>query len=165
MIQPRKNRISWPDCHMKHALVEAERSPDPNTQVGACIINKENKILSVGYNSVPKGIDVDAIPWERSDPDQEKTKYPYILHAEENAIFNAENIKGLKDSIIYVTLAPCNNCAKAIIQVGIKKVIYLENPYEKEWWSKVAFWLLKEAGVEIIKHKWNIKNLSGPDFA
>ena len=106
------------------AMLSARRSKDPNTQVGACIVNNNNKIMSVGYNGFPRGCSDDCFPWERSG-DEYETKYPYVCHAELNAILNngGSSLEGCK---IYVALFPCNECAKAIIQAGIKRVVYGE---------------------------------------
>lgn len=106
------------------ALLSAKRSKDPNTQVGACIVTPENKIVGIGYNGFPTKCDESQLPWERTAASILDTKYPYVIHAELNAILNS-NIKELKDCRLYVTLHPCNECAKIIIQSGINEVIYL----------------------------------------
>ena len=123
----RKNYLSWDEYFMGIALLSAQRSKDSGTQVGACIVNDDNKILSVGYNGMPTGCNDDDMPWEREGEPLE-TKYYYVCHAELNAILNNDSCL-LKDSRIYVTLFPCNECAKAIIQSGIKEVIYLSDKY------------------------------------
>ena len=123
----RKNYLSWDEYFMGIALLSAQRSKDSGTQVGACIVNDDNKILSVGYNGMPTGCNDDDMPWEREGEPLE-TKYYYVCHAELNAILNNDS-GSLKDSRIYVTLFPCNECAKAIIQSGIKEVIYLSDKY------------------------------------
>lgn len=123
----RKDYISWDEYFMGIALLSAERSKDPNTQVGACIVSDDNKILSVGYNGAPIGFDDDIdMKWERVGEPLE-TKYLYVCHAELNAILNSNC--DLRGSKIYVALFPCNECAKAIIQSGIKEVIYREDKY------------------------------------
>lgn len=109
------------------ALLSAQRSKDPNTQVGACIVNPEKKIVATGYNGFPIGCSDDDLPWNR-DGDFIATKYPYVCHAELNAILNS-NQQNLKDCTIYVGLFPCNECAKAIIQAQIKEVVYLNDKY------------------------------------
>lgn len=119
--------ISWEEYFMGIAMLSAKRSKDPGTQVGACIVNDENKILSMGYNGMPIGCDDSKMPWEREGEFLE-TKYPYVCHAELNAILN-NSIRSLKGATLYTTLFPCNECAKAIIQSGIKKVIYLNDKY------------------------------------
>ena len=119
-MSKRTDYISWDEYFMGIAVLSAKRSKDPNTQVGACIVNKSNKIMSVGYNGFPVGCDDDVFPWERTG-DELETKYAYVCHAELNAILNnrGANLEGCR---IYVTLFPCNECAKAIIQSGIKRL-------------------------------------------
>ena len=122
----RKDYISWDEYFMGIALLSAKRSKDPNTQVGACIVSKDNRILSMGYNGAPRGLDDDLMNWSREGEFLE-TKYAYVCHGELNAILNYRgNLEGAK---IYVGLFPCNECAKAIIQSGIKEVIYKEDKY------------------------------------
>lgn len=123
----RQGYISWDEYFMGIAVLSSMRSKDPNTQVGACIVNQNNKIMSVGYNGLPIGCSDDTFPWERTG-ETLKTKYPYVCHAELNAILNnaGGDLTGCK---IYVALFPCNECAKAIIQCGIKEVIYLSDKY------------------------------------
>lgn len=123
----REGYISWDEYFMGIAILSANRSKDPNTQVGACIVNSKNKIMSVGYNGLPAGCNDDDFPWDR-DGEEYNTKYPYVCHAELNAILNngGSSLEGCK---IYVALFPCNECAKAIIQCGIKEVIYISDKY------------------------------------
>ena len=121
----REGYISWDEFFMGAAMLCAKRSKDPNTQVGACIVNSENRIVSVGYNGFPAGCDDDIFPWERSGDDRYNTKYLYVCHAELNAILNARGTN-LTGNRLYVALFPCNECAKAIIQSGITEVIYLQ---------------------------------------
>lgn len=147
----RKNYINWDEYFMGIALLSAERSKDPNSQVGACIVNQDNKILSIGYNGFPVGCSDDEIPWEREGEFME-TKYPYVCHAELNAILNYPGIS-LKGSKIYVALFPCNECAKAIIQAGIKEVIYLNNKYENTDSIKVSKKLFEMSGVKYRQYK------------
>ena len=127
MSNQRKDYISWDTYFMGVAKLSAMRSKDPSTQVGACIVSKDNKILSVGYNGAPKGFEDDEMPWDR-EGEFLNTKYAYVCHAELNAILNSHGAN-LEDSKIYVDLFPCNECAKAIIQAGIKEVIYLSDKY------------------------------------
>ena len=123
----RKDYISWDEYFMGIAMLTAMRSKDPNSQVGACIVTPENKILSLGYNGMPIGCSDDDMPWER-EGEALDTKYMYVCHAELNAILN--NAHGnLRGSRVYVTLFPCNECAKAIIQSGIQEIIYAEDKY------------------------------------
>lgn len=123
----RKDYITWHQYFMGIAQLSAMRSKDPNTQVGACIVNENNIILSTGYNGMPKGCSDDDLPWEREGCFKE-TKYAYVCHAELNAILNSDG-RSLAHSTLYVTCFPCNECAKAIIQAGIKKIYYLEDKY------------------------------------
>lgn len=124
----RQDYIAWDQYFMGIALLSANRSKDPNTRVGACIVSRENKILSVGYNGMPTGCNDDLMPWEREGKELE-TKYPYVCHAELNAILNygGGSLNGAK---LYVSLFPCNECAKAIIQSGIREIIYIEDKYK-----------------------------------
>jgi dCMP deaminase len=125
-MMKRKNYISWDDYFMGIVQLSAMRSKDPSTQVGACIVNNEKKIIGIGYNGFPIGCSDDILPWGKGDDNELVTKYPYVCHAEMNAIMNKNN-QSLKDCIIYVSLFPCNECAKLIIQSGIKKIIYLSD--------------------------------------
>ena len=125
MVTKREDYISWDEYFMGVAILAAKRSKDPNTQVGACIVDKNNVILTTGYNGFPKGCSDDEFPWDREG---EITKYPFVVHAELNAILNASG-KDLSGSRIYVALFPCNECAKAIIQSGISEVIYADDKY------------------------------------
>lgn len=122
----RENYISWDDYFMGVALLSAKRSKDPKTQVGACIINADKRIVGIGYNGFPRGVEDDQFPW-KSDGEWLDNKYPYVVHAEPNAILNST--VSLKGATLYVTLFPCNECAKLIIQSGIKELVYLEDKY------------------------------------
>ena len=124
----RKDYLSWDEYFMGLALLSAERSKDPSTQVGACIVNDDLKIVSVGYNGAPRGYDDDKdMIWDR-EGDFLNTKYAYVCHSELNAILNSDvPVKGCK---LYVTLFPCNECAKVIIQSGIKEIVYLSDKYD-----------------------------------
>ena len=126
----RNDYISWDEYFMGVAALSGMRSKDPSTQVGACIVSKNNKILSMGYNGFPNGCDDDVFPWERTGEENE-TKYPFVTHSELNAILNYRG-GSLEGAKIYVTLFPCNECAKAIIQAGIKTVV-LPKENEKDW--------------------------------
>ena len=123
----RKDYISWDQYFMGIALLFAQRSKDDHTQVGACLVNDHNKILSVGYNGMPIGCNDDDMPWEREGEPLD-TKYFYVCHAELNAILNYGG-GSLDGARVYVTLFPCNECAKAIIQSGMKEVIYMQDKY------------------------------------
>ncbi len=147
----RNNYINWDEYFMGIALLSAERSKDPNSQVGACIVSEDNKILSIGYNGFPRGCSDDEIPWER-EGEFANTKYPYVCHGELNAILNYTGTT-LKNSRIYVALFPCNECAKAIIQSGIKEVIYKEDKYADTDSIKISKKMLKLGGVKIRKYE------------
>ena len=147
MSSKRQDYISWDEYFMGVAVLSSMRSKDPNTQVGACIVSPEKKIIGVGYNGFPIGCSDDELPWER-EGDWIETKYPYVCHAELNAILNS-SLPSLKGATLYVALFPCNECAKAIIQVGIKKVIYLSNKYKDTDATKASVKMLEAAGVEL----------------
>ena len=140
----RTDYISWDEYFMGVAKLAARRSKDPSTQVGACIVSPENIIISTGYNGMPKGCSDDEFPWERSGAE---TKYPYVVHAELNAILNA-NGRDLRDSRVYVALFPCNECAKAIIQSGVKEVVYLSDKYAGTPENVASKRMLDAAGVK-----------------
>ncbi len=143
----RQDYLTWDEYFMGIALLSAGRSKDNNTQVGACIVSDENKVLSVGYNGMPTGCNDDDMPWER-EGDPLATKYPFVCHAELNAILN--RITGsLKGSRIYVSLFPCNECAKAIIQSGIKEVVYMEDKYADTDGVKASKMMFEMSGVKI----------------
>ena len=151
MNSKRQDYITWDDYFMGVALLAAERSKDPNTQVGACIVDEQNRILSTGYNGFPLGCSDDEFPWEREGAETE-TKYPYVVHAELNAILNSRG-KSLIGSKLYVALFPCNECAKAIIQSGISEVIYLSDKYKDTPLTKASRRMLETAGVKLTKSK------------
>ena len=139
----RADYINWDEYFMGVAMLAARRSKDPSTQVGACIVSQDNIIISTGYNGMPKGCSDDEFPWEREG---EETKYPYVVHAELNAILNS-NGRNLRGSRIYVALFPCNECAKAIIQSGIKEIIYLSDKYAHTPTTIASKRMLDAAGV------------------
>lgn len=128
MKTKRTDYISWEEYFMAIAQLSAHRSKDPSTQVGACIVNKNNRIIGIGYNGFPTGCSDDQLPWDR-EGDFLNTKYPYVCHAEMNAITNSSNKPELEGASLYVSLFPCNECAKLIVQVGIKEVVYLSDKY------------------------------------
>ena len=134
----RKDYITWDEYFMGIAQLAAERSKDPNTQVGACIVNDEHKIVSVGYNGMPRGVKDADMPWAREGNFLD-TKYPFVCHAELNAVLNS-NAADLSGCTLYVTLFPCNECAKAIIQSGIKRVVYHSNKYAGSDSVKAIVW-------------------------
>ena len=124
----RTDYISWDQYFMGIAMLSAQRSKDPNTQVGACIVGEDNRILSVGYNGMPQGCEDDDMPWGR-DGSALDSKYMFVCHAELNATLNYRGTDSMKGASCYVTLFPCNECAKAIIQSGITEVVYREDKY------------------------------------
>jgi dCMP deaminase len=140
------------------ALLSAMRSKDPSTQVGACIVNNKNKIVGAGYNGLPMGCDDDEFPWEKQGGFLD-TKYPYICHAELNAILNNIGMD-LKDCKIYTALFPCNECTKAIIQSGIREVIYLSDKYEGNDIFKASKIMLDKAAVKYRKVSTKLVNLT-----
>ena len=151
MIAKRQDYISWDEYFMGIAALSALRSKDPNSQVGACIVSKDNKILSMGYNGFPLGCSDEEFPWAR-EGNQIDTKYPYVVHSELNAILNYRG-GSLQGTKLYITLFPWNECAKAIIQAGIKTVIYDSDKYDGTPMNIVSKQLLSAAGVEVIKYK------------
>ena len=153
----RKDYISWDEYFMGIALLSAQRSKDPRTQVGACIVNQRNKIVGVGYNGLPVGCSDDSFPWE-CEGDFLGTKYPFVCHAELNAILNNIGID-LEGCRIYTALFPCNECAKAIIQSGIKEVVYLSDKYHDTDNTKASRLMLETAGITMRKLSHNISNL------
>jgi dCMP deaminase len=150
-MKKRKDYISWDEYFMGIALLSAQRSKDPNTQVGACIVSEDNKILSIGYNGTPTGFSDDKLDWSR-EGEFLNTKYPYICHAELNAILNYSGTS-LKGATIYADLFPCNECAKAIIQAGIKRVIYWSDKYADVDAFKASRRMLEECGIELVQYK------------
>ena len=152
----RKDYISWDEYFMGVAKLAARRSKDPSTQVGACVVSPENIIISTGYNGMPHGCSDDEFPWGREG---EETKYPYVVHAELNAILNA-NGRDLRGSRVYVALFPCNECAKAIIQSGVKEVIYLSDKYAKTPGTQASKRMLAAAGVKCTQLKAATKTIT-----
>ncbi|XP_022595740.1 deoxycytidylate deaminase-like [Seriola dumerili] len=142
----REDYLQCEDYFMAVAGLSAQRSKDPSTQVGACIVNQENKIVGIGYNGMPNGCD-GKLPWARVADDRLETKYPYVCHAELNAIMN-KNSADVKGCTMYVALFPCNECAKLIIQAGFKEVVYLSDKYHDKPEMKASRKLLSLAGVK-----------------
>lgn len=133
---------------MSIALLSAKRSKDPSTQVGACIVNVENKIVAIGYNGMPTGCSDNELPWNKTAENPLDTKYPYVCHAEMNAIMN-KNSADVKNCTMFVTLFPCNECAKLIIQAGVKKVVFLKD-------SNVKY----QTSFEATKRMFNLAGIS-----
>ncbi|MGN1300987.1 MAG: deoxycytidylate deaminase [Clostridia bacterium] len=147
----REKYINWDEYFMGIAMLSGERSKDPSSQVGACIVSQDNKILSMGYNGFPIGCSDDKVSWER-EGDFADTKYPYVCHAELNAILNYTGTS-LRGSRVYVTLFPCNECAKAIIQSGIKEIIYMSDKYADTDSTKVSKKMFDMCNVKYIQYK------------
>ena len=154
----RTDYINWDEYFMGIAMLAARRSKDPNTQVGACIVSDDNIIISTGYNGMPKGCSDDEFPWDRKGENDAATKYPYVVHAELNAILNASG-RDLRGSRIYVALFPCNECAKAIIQSGIKEVMYLSDKDHYTMMNLVSKRMLDAAGVKYTRMRTDLKEL------
>lgn len=144
-LMKNSNYISWDTYFMGVAELSALRSKDPNTQVGACIVNTKNRIIGIGYNGFPYGCEDDTYPWTREGNFLD-TKYPYVVHAEPNAILNSTT--SLEGATMYVTLFPCHECAKLIIQSGIKQIVYASNKYEGTESNIASQNMLKSAGVK-----------------
>ena len=151
MSDKRIDYIGWDDYFMGVSLLAADRSKDPSTQVGACIVSDDNRILSTGYNGFPMGCSDDEFPWNR-DEKLGETKYNFVVHAELNAILNAGG-KSLVGSRIFVSLFPCHECAKAIIQSGVKEVVYLSDKYNGTVSDNASKRMLQSAGVKLTKMK------------
>ena len=147
MSSKRKDYISWDEYFMGVAILSGMRSKDPNSQVGCCIVSQDNKILSMGYNGFPTGCSDDTFPWEREGEPLD-TKYLYVAHSELNAILNYSG-GSLAGAKLYVSLFPCNECAKAIIQSGITEVIYLSNKYKDTPETRASKRMLEAAGVKL----------------
>lgn len=153
------DNISWDEYFMSIAILSSMRSKDPHTKVGACIVSEEHKVLSLGYNGMPIGVPDDEIPWNGFDKAEKEidTKYPYVCHAELNAILNSNH--NLKGSIVYVTLFPCNECTKAIIQSGIKEIVYLSDKYHDTDDEIAARRMLDYANVKYHQYQGRIPKI------
>ncbi len=154
----RSGYLNWDEYFMGVAMLSAGRSKDPGTQVGACIVSKTNRIMSVGYNGMPSGCSDDSYPWDR-DGDALNTKYLYVCHAELNAILNFRG-GTLEGCRIYTTLFPCNECAKALIQSGISEIIYMEDKYSSTDSVIASKMMMKSAGVTFRKYEMGNKNIT-----
>lgn len=141
--------ISWDEYFMGVALLSAKRSKDPSTQVGACVVNEDKRIIGIGYNGFPTGCKDEDFPWGKTDENLLNTKYPYVVHAEPNAILNCTS--SMKNATLYVTLFPCNECAKLIIQSGIKHIIYMSDKYRSTESDIASRKMLDAAGVTYSK--------------
>lgn len=157
MSGKRGNALSWDEYFMGVAHLSGMRSKDPNTQVGACIVSNDNKILSMGYNGFPNGCSDDDFPWER-DGNEYDTKYFYVTHSELNAILNYRG-GSLEGTKLYVSLFPCNECAKAIIQAGIKTVVYDSDKYDSTPANRASKRMFDAAGVTYIPYSRSGKQI------
>lgn len=154
----RQNYISWDEYFMGIAQLSALRSKDPSTQVGACIVDANNKVVSIGYNGMPHGIDDKNAPWGHGEGLE--SKYLYVCHAEFNAILNTRDGSHLNGCRVYVTLFPCNECAKAIVQVGIKEVVYLEEKESNDVIYEASRKILTMAGVKLTKYQGKVVKIN-----
>jgi dCMP deaminase len=150
----RENYISWDECFIQMAFLIAQRSKDPHTQAGAVIVDENNIVVGLGYNGWPRGINDDDLPWER-EGNFLQTKYAYVVHAEENAVYNAN--KSTKGCRLYSTLFPCNECAKTLIQNGIKEIIYASDQYHDTDICIASRKMLDLAGVKYTKYQPKFK--------
>lgn len=150
MTGKRDGYISWDEYFMGVAKLSGMRSKDPNSQVGACIVSSDNKILSMGYNGFPMGCSDDEFPWAREGEDELDKKYLYVTHSELNAILNYRG-GSLEGAKLYVSLFPCNECAKAIIQSGIRKIVYEEDKYADQDNVIASKRMLQASGVELVR--------------
>ena len=148
----RQDYLTWDEYFMGVAVLSSYRSKDPSTQVGACIVSNDNRILSIGYNGAPNGFEDKFFPWDR-EGEFLNTKYPFVCHAELNAISNFRgNKKDLEGAKLYVTLFPCNECTKLVIQNGIKEIIYLSDKYKDTDGIKASKMMLEECKVRTIEY-------------
>jgi len=145
-MSKRLDYITWDEYFMGIALLSAQRSKDPSTQVGACIVNQKKRIVGIGYNGFPQGCDDDDFPWGKKGLYTD-TKYPYVVHAEANAILNSWG--SLDGTWLYTTLFPCNECAKLIIQSGISQIFYLDNKYKEAEGTLTALRMFRASGVNL----------------
>ena len=153
MSDQRLNVLSKNDAYMLIAILISKRSKDPNTQVGAVIVSTRDRVLSLGYNGFPNGCSDNEFPWAREAPNEYDTKYPYVIHAELNAILNfLGDHSNLIGATMYVTLFPCRECAKAIIQSGIKQIFYDSNKYKDTIDYKESCRMLDAAGITYTQH-------------
>lgn len=158
MSEKRSDYISWDEYFMGVSKLSGMRSKDPNTQVGACIVGSDNRILSMGYNGFPNGCSDELFPWAR-EGDTLKTKYPFVTHSELNAILNYKG-GSMEGSKLYVSLFPCNECAKAIIQSGIKTVVYADNKYDDSPSVQASKMMFDVAGVEYYQYQSSGKSVT-----
>lgn len=148
MEEKRKDVLTWDEYFMGLAHLSALRSKDPNTQVGAAIVDENHRVVSVGYNGMPKGCSDDVFPWSREGAILQ-TKYAFVVHAELNAILNSKY--PVSGCTLYVSLFPCNECAKAIIQAGIRRIVYESDKYQNTDTTIASRRMLKAAGIELVQ--------------
>ena len=148
----RSDYLSWDDYFMAISFLSAMRSKDPNTQVGACIVDSNKCIIGIGYNGFPRGCSDETLPWAREGDNELHKKYPYVVHAEVNAILNkcSANVRG---ATIYVALFPCNECSKVIIQSGIKEVVYLKDTYHDTDACRASRIMFRMSGVKLRQYQ------------
>ncbi|MCI9041151.1 deoxycytidylate deaminase [Dubosiella newyorkensis] len=153
-MRAKEDVLTWDQYFMSMAHLSAMRSKDPNTRVGACIVNPQKRVVGLGYNGFPMGCSDTKYSWER-EGDFLETKYPYVVHAELNAILNS--IQNLAGCTMYVSLFPCNECAKAIIQSGIKTVVYEDDKYDGSPENMASKRMFLDAGVVLIQLPYCLK--------
>ena len=154
----REDYLEWNEYFMAVSFLSSMRSKDPSTQVGACIVNKDNRIVGIGYNGMPRGCHDDNLPWGRNKKNPLENKYMYVCHAEMNAILN-KNSESVRECTIYVALFPCNECTKLIIQSGIRNVIYLSDKHKQTDSTIASKKLLDMAGIPYTKFVPRMKKI------
>ena len=155
----RKDYLTWDEYFIAIAKLSSMRSKDPSTQVGACIVGHDNRILSIGYNGAPNGFDDKKFPWDR-EGDMLNTKYAYVCHGEMNAILNYRGSrKDLENAKIYVDLFPCNECAKAVIQTGISEIVYADNKYKDTIGCQASLKMFELAGIKLRQYEGRIPSI------
>lgn len=152
--EKREQYLSWDDYFMASAFLAAKRSKDPASQVGACIVDSEHRIVGTGYNGFPRGCSDDDFPWSKTSANNLENKYMYVVHAEANAILN-KNAADIRGSRLYVALFPCNECAKLIIQSGIKEVIYMSDKHATREHTIASKMLFDKCGVNYRQYEPN----------
>ncbi len=145
------SHISWDEYFMGVAVLSGLRSKDPSTKVGCCIVNEDKKIIGIGYNGLPLGCSDDEFPWCNDQENWLDNKYPYVVHAEANAVLNST--ASIKNATLYVTLFPCNECAKLVIQSGIKEIIFIDNKYKDSENNIASKKMLEASGVKLTQMK------------
>lgn len=153
MSKARNPVATWDETFMAMAEVVKERSKDPSTQVGAVIVTPDNRVLSLGYNGAPNGYPDETFPWGKESEDELETKYPFVIHAERNAVLNFRGtLREFQNAVVYVTHFPCNECAKELIQVGIKKVIYKNEVTTSSPLNLASVKMFEALGIEYVKY-------------